>query len=278
MRSDHVTINLSTAPVFDSSPSPTVRVRSWLWANSTHRYSVAAHAEIEIAYVDSGTVGYDIGSRSLDIEAGSMLRLAAGVEHRTRVEPGTQAISLWIDPKRVSAVAGATRTSDTNPVLHLGQAGPVEGLLRTLLSETRTGGKGLAFLADALVEATLTVILRREERPKKASTQVDDRLVRAQQYVQDNYTSDISVDDLARAAGVSRFHFSRLFRAQLGMSPYRFVLETRISRAAELLGTGGISVTEAAFAVGFADLGRFGRAFRRKYGVSPSTWLKNHAA
>ena len=74
---------------------------------------------------------------------------------------------------------------------------------------------------------------------------------------------------LARTARMSRFHVGRLFRAQVGTSPSRLLLRTRIERAAELRRAGRCGVTEAALTVGFRDLGRFGRAFRERFGCAP---------
>jgi AraC-like DNA-binding protein len=91
-------------------------------------------------------------------------------------------------------------------------------------------------------------------------------------------TDDVSIDEMARAAGMSRFHFSGRFREATGISPYAFILRTRVERAAELLHRGRRSVTEAAFESGFHDLGRFRHAFRAAHGVSPADYLATVSA
>jgi AraC-like DNA-binding protein len=84
----------------------------------------------------------------------------------------------------------------------------------------------------------------------------------------------LSIDDLARTARMSRFHFSRVFRDEVGKSPYQLLVETRIERAQALLKSGQ-AVTEAALSVGFMDLSRFSKAFRRQVGCSPSEYRKS---
>ena len=69
----------------------------------------------------------------------------------------------------------------------------------------------------------------------------------------------------------------RRFREQVGKSPYAYLQQVRLQRAAELLGRGRATVTEAAFAAGFTDLGRFGRKFRETYGCTPSAFAAARA-
>ncbi|MCA9620465.1 MAG: helix-turn-helix transcriptional regulator, partial [Myxococcales bacterium] len=100
----------------------------------------------------------------------------------------------------------------------------------------------------------------------------DPRIRRAADAVEARFADALTVDDLARIAGMSRFHFCRQFRGQMGVSPYQHLVATRVRRAAELLRRGRYSVTETAFEVGFSDPGRFARAFRRHMGCAPSAY------
>jgi AraC family transcriptional regulator len=83
------------------------------------------------------------------------------------------------------------------------------------------------------------------------------------------YAEPLTVQDLARDVGMSRFRFTRLFREQVGEAPYRYLIRVRIAKAAELLRSGRHGVSEAAFTVGFRDLGRFRYMFRREVGWLP---------
>jgi AraC family transcriptional regulator len=98
------------------------------------------------------------------------------------------------------------------------------------------------------------------------------RAVRA--WVEQNLAGEITLDDLAATAGMSRFHFSRAFRAATGMSPWRYVTERRIARARELLVGGDLPMVEIAAAVGFATASHFAQAFRGATGESPSAYRR----
>lgn len=84
-----------------------------------------------------------------------------------------------------------------------------------------------------------------------------------------DYASPHSLTSLARSAGMSPFHFARVFRELTDVPPHRYLVAVRLRAAVERLRQGD-SVTDTCFAVGFNSLGHFIEMFRRTYGVSPS--------
>jgi AraC-like DNA-binding protein len=97
-------------------------------------------------------------------------------------------------------------------------------------------------------------------------------LLRAKDLADSRYFEPLKVDDLARAAGLSRFHFSREFRRAFGESPHGYLLTRRLERSAALLRTTDGSVAEICFAVGMQSVGSFTTSFTRTYGRSPSAY------
>ena len=95
-------------------------------------------------------------------------------------------------------------------------------------------------------------------------------LLRAKDLADSRYFEQLDVDDLARAAGLSRAHFSREFRSAFGESPHSYLLTRRMERAAALLRTTDRSVTDICFSVGLQSLGSFTTSFKRTYGVAPA--------
>ena len=95
-------------------------------------------------------------------------------------------------------------------------------------------------------------------------------LRRARDLVDRHYAEPLDLDDLAAAAGYSRFHFARAFRAAYGETPVRYLTRRRIERAAELLRWVNLSVTEVCHLVGFSSLGSFSSAFTDFVGTSPA--------
>ena len=91
-------------------------------------------------------------------------------------------------------------------------------------------------------------------------------LVRAKDLVDARYFEPLRVDDLARAAGLSRDHFSREFRRAFGESPHTYLLTRRLERAAALLRTTDHTVAEVCMAVGLQSVGSFTSSFTRTSG------------
>ena len=100
----------------------------------------------------------------------------------------------------------------------------------------------------------------------------DRDLLRAKDLADARYFDPLEVDDLARAAGFSRAHFSREFRRAFGESPHTYLLTRRMERAAALLRNTDYSVARICFDVGLQSVGSFTTSFTRTYGVSPTAY------
>jgi AraC-like DNA-binding protein len=94
----------------------------------------------------------------------------------------------------------------------------------------------------------------------------------AVRYINDNCRTDIRLDAVAKEAGMSPSHFSRIFRKVMGLSYQEYLNSRRITMAKNLLRTGSRSVTEIAVSVGFADSTGFGRIFKKLTGQTPSAY------
>ena len=97
-------------------------------------------------------------------------------------------------------------------------------------------------------------------------------LLRSKDLADARYFEPLGVDDLARAAGLSRAHFSREFRLAFGESPHGYLLTRRLERAAALLRSTDRSVTDICLSVGLRSVGSFTTSFTRTFGVSPTAY------
>ena len=97
-------------------------------------------------------------------------------------------------------------------------------------------------------------------------------LLRAKDLADARYFEQLGVEDLARAAGLSRAHFSREFRRAYGESPHAYLLTRRLERAAALLRATDRSVADICLSVGLQSVGSFTTSFTHTYGVSPTAY------
>lgn len=96
-------------------------------------------------------------------------------------------------------------------------------------------------------------------------------------FIQASLSQDLSLESLAQQAGLSPYHFARLFRHTMGESPHQFVLRQRIERAQRLLNEGDVPLVQIAGESGFANQSHFTRVFKRSLGLTPHAYRQNRA-
>lgn len=98
-------------------------------------------------------------------------------------------------------------------------------------------------------------------------------LLRAKEYILSNLHQKLSVDEICKAANLSKYHFIRLFNEQFGMTPHQYVLNCRINRAKQALEMGNKS-SDVAVSFGFSDVSHLNRKFKRVFGVTPHQYQR----
>ncbi|MBX9454670.1 MAG: AraC family transcriptional regulator [Rhizobium sp.] len=216
----------------------------------------------------AGNLRYD--NRSHRLEPGDTMALIVPHNHRYWLEPGGRWEFFWLSMNGEEALRiHRDVIAAAGPVLRLAP-GTIERLagscLRLVDGEATSAGRASAIAYDAMMALHDDVFgalpapeeLRGAMRPVTA-------------HIEANLGRALPVSELARVAGMSRAHFSRLFAASEGMPPAEYVLERRLESAARLLARGAAQpVKEIAILTGFADPNYFAKAFRRRYGLSPT--------
>ena len=94
-------------------------------------------------------------------------------------------------------------------------------------------------------------------------------------YVKDNYSTDISIEEVASLCNFSEYHFMRFFKKYVGTSCLQYINNYRLEKAAELLKSTSFSITEISFECGFNNLSYFNKLFKRKYNLTPREFRDN---
>lgn len=110
---------------------------------------------------------------------------------------------------------------------------------------------------------TATMVVKQSGRLTKAQMKL------VHDYIEENLASDIGLDDIAAVCGLTRFHFSRAFKATFGEPPYRYLTVRRVERAKQMLVGTQLSISTIASVCGFNGASQFGRAFRETFGQAP---------
>jgi AraC family transcriptional regulator len=141
-------------------------------------------------------------------------------------------------------------------------------------------GSGLSRLlmgaAGRHVAAHLLARYSRVGRQDRNAGMAEWRLKRALDYVEQNLGRDIGLEELSANSGMTPHYFCRAFRKSIGVPPYRYLINRRITRSKELLTTTGKDVTEIALDVGFSSHSHYDAAFRKAVGCAPTAYRKRH--
>jgi AraC family transcriptional regulator len=156
--------------------------------------------------------------------------------------------------------------------------------LRLLLTEMEreiTAGSATGPLYGDLLGLSLSVALIRKyghtsDTPAKVKGGLArPALARVLEYIASNLQSEIRLDELARIAGLSTFHFARAFRESTGTTPHQHLLQRRVDAAKALLRGPARNLDAIASATGFADASHLSKAFRRLVGTTPMAWKRS---
>lgn len=99
------------------------------------------------------------------------------------------------------------------------------------------------------------------------------RINRVQDYIETHIDKELTLDELAKVANFSRYHFHRIFTAMVGETLYQFITRVRLGKAAnQLVANPSKSITEIAFDCGFSSSAVFSRSFKAAFDISPSEW------
>jgi AraC-like DNA-binding protein len=230
---------------------------------------VEQHGCHSISFVRKGSFGYHSRGRSHDLVAGSFLIGTPGAEFVCSHDHvcGDECLSFFLSPELVDAVgarAEAWEVGATPPLAEL----MVLGELAQAAADGRSD-IGLDEIGHLLLQRLVEVVSGKARKPAKVTARHRRRAVEAALWLDANAHREIALEDAARQAGVSPFHFLRLFSGVLGITPHQYLLRSRLRRAARQLADDDKPVTDVAYDVGFNDLSNFVRTFHRAAGVSP---------
>ena len=220
------------------------------------------HAVHSLSYVRSGSFGCRTLGAEHELVAGSVLVGRPGQEYMATHEHhgcGDECVSVVLSPALADEI-GVERLG------HLASLPPVAAVM--LAGELAQAEEGaLRFAAKVVGTAA-------PRPPVKVNARDRSRAVEAALWLQSRSSEPVTLEDAARQAGLSPFHFLRLFSKVVGVTPHQYLLRLRLRQAARLLADESRPVTDVALDVGFADLSNFVRTFRRAAGVSPRAFRK----
>jgi AraC-like DNA-binding protein len=222
-----------------------------------------------ISYVRKGSFGCHHRGRFLQLVTGSVLIGHPGDDYMCTHEHvcGDECLSFFFEPDLVESIG------DRADVWQVGAAPPLSELMVLgELAQASAYGRsdiGLDEVGCLLAHRFVEAVSGRTPDPAKVTARDRRRAVDTAAWIEAHAHRPIDLNDAAGQAGVSPFHFLRLFSAVLGVTPHQYLVRLRLRHAARLLAEDDRDVTDIAYDVGFNDLSNFVRSFHRAAGVSP---------
>jgi AraC family transcriptional regulator len=231
---------------------------------------------VEMDWHSVGRTGHQITG------AGNLMFLSPGTRDRLHFHGPTQRIVMSIDPLLVKESSDQLELPGIPGFRNLWNFQD-EGLHRLILEmgrEMRTGWKLGSLYGDLLSNAFVIALIKKYGKAFSRAGVFDGGLSRPKlrqvlSYMEENFSHDIRLSELAGIAGLSDFHFARSFRQSTGSTPHQFLLQVRVNRAKSLLMQPQWTILQIALALGFSDASRFAKVFRAHTGRSPAEWRRN---
>ena len=239
--------------------------------------------------VRTGIAQFTLNNRKETLDKGQFLLINQGSRVSiTLSQPDVQPLFLFFHTGMLQAVLDRKETD----LVWLERVHPLNGILQERLDWIiRLGNSCASFSAlkaDSLIrslmeelvnEAVATNLLSMLLPVVKRTTRIDliQRLSRTREWIQANYAAPVKLGDMAAVASLNSQHFLCLFRDCYGITPHRFLTNTRLEAARQLLLSSGETVSSICRQTGFESLSSFSGLFRLRFGQSPSVYRLQNA-
>ncbi|MCL8485399.1 MULTISPECIES: helix-turn-helix transcriptional regulator [Bradyrhizobium] len=229
---------------------------------------VEQYGGYSLSYVRKGSFGCHHRGRLFELVTGALLVGYPGDEFMCTHDHvcGDECLSFSFDGAVIDDIGGG-QAWQAGAIPPLPEFIALGELAQAIAAQKQT--LGLDEVGHMIAGRFVAIVTGREERPARPSLRDRRRAVESALWIDDNAHEDINLAETARAAGISPFHFLRLFAATIGVTPHQYLIRSRLRRAAQRLSAEDTAVTDIAYDVGFADLSNFTRTFTRAVGVSP---------
>lgn len=246
------------------------------------------HRDLQFLYLLAGNVEVRTLDRTLPVRAGEAVFINQEVVHNIRRLGNCHYNSFIFPASFLTFYPGSPAKAFVDDVTASGQLsllhfspdiGWQQEAIRQLqhLSQLEQEKTALYPYEVLTTLCTLWLTVRRHITPSqsgKKESALSQRVQKILQFIEQHYAEELTLFDLANSAHISKSECARCFRQGLGCTPFQYLMEYRMSRAAQLLQETDRPVGEVALAAGFHQMSYFGRCFREKTGLSPREYRR----
>lgn len=271
----------SGSDLYFATPSDTARAMlfyltscGYYFTDYGYRIERENYHNFLIFYVVSGRLSVTSQGRTMVAETGQLGFLDCHASHEYHTIGHTEFWWLHLDGVNTRQFYDAVTARNNGFVFSSESAPAVQRLLYEIVSAYRNEQEPREVKLSYMLYQILTVLLGGEACAEERKDTGADHVEMAIAFIKENYSSKISLADVARHVNMSQYHFARTFKQQCGYSPHEYVILTRINHAKHLLKTTTLPIKVIAQTVGYQNVTTFTNAFSNRVGLSPSQFRK----
>ena len=241
-----------------------------------------SHTAFTATAILAGEMWVTIGENDYHLSANEVALTNIGQNHSGHAS-NVEFVSVSINPAQVEELVtelGLTRT--TAEIVFLASVVTDEAInkiARVIANELADERMGHGAMLDALARQLVIQLLRSHMAVRKSARielsragPVDRRLRLALEFMHDNFSRELALDEIASAAYLSEYHFARLFKQITGVTPHAYIANLRMERARKLLSENSFPVSEIAAMVGYQSQSHFTKIFKSVTGLTPRAY------
>ncbi len=238
-----------------------------------------SHSTFTVTVLLAGEMSASIGAHDYELRAGEVALTSANQVHGGRAD-NVELVSVGVSPLVVNelvAEIGFTRgAGDIVFRASVVTDHVIARWARAMATELAEEELGHGAMLESMIRQLVIHLLRTHLTVRKSDLielsragPVDRRLRRALEFMHDNYSRGLSLEEVASAAYLSEYHFARLFKEIIGVTPHVYLANFRLERARKLLAETELPISEVASMVGYHSQSHFTKVFKSITGVTP---------
>lgn len=235
-----------------------------------------SYDSILIMYVRSGNCTVHVSGSDVNVASGQTVLINCYEPHGYESSEGWEADWIHVDgAAAVKYYEYLSRIYDSAAPVFCGEPTRLAALIAAFSCGKIPAEASMSMMITGMLsDFSRGADVKNADNKKTALSPVNDKdsISAVTSYINSHFAEELSVDDLASLASLSRFYFIRLFKKRTGCTPHEYLINTRLNHAKYLLKNTNLTIKEICFASGFADESRFCTCFRDCEGVRPSEY------
>lgn len=236
-----------------------------------HSYGPAIRDHYLIHFVLEGSGIFYVNGKSYRIKENQGFLICPNIVTYYEADKEEPWVYTWIGFKGIKAekYLKLANLDQENPVFECTEVAFVQECFENMRKsielkygrQLRLQGLLIMFLSELIEEAEKNVII--------SSNYKEMYIKKSLQFVEANYSSKISISEMAKRVGLNKNYFSTFFRENIGVTPQQYIIKYRINKACELMNNQGLTIGDISRSVGYYDTLGFSKIFKKEKGISP---------